>query len=635
VRSYLASYDSAEAASALNTARLADLMVYAIPLSILPALGVTVLLRSFGGLIVTLELAIIVVVVRHYYKQSPQMQTKGTTSRGYTLPELIVSMSAFIALLLRVPESQPILYYSLIAVGYSLLLLEIISGRATILAFLLKLLFLQVLFVGAFPSMFVSVFSVDPSRDLQIAKSILSNGGGLPEKFTAIVWYNFSPMTALNYALGSVISRLPLIFSELLDGFVVVFLAMLTVGAMTIRVTKNRSATLLAMWIASLSPLLWLYSTNPIPEVLAISLLLLILLVVVQSDSRNILVALPLLATMVLTHGGAPLELALFLGLVWIFTRKKAALRIVILMSVLFGAYLVYVSVAGTEPGIQTLYQFISALATIGSAQITSIPTVTAGGTLGLAFVSLQDIASTYWWVFLAVLSWVGTAEILRRGIGGRTIYVVILTCMVLFGFGVLSSFTGIAANPSLRSQGIRYVSLVSYVVLSLPASVAVMRLFSNRKGRSAITILSMLLLVSAMGNATVAPSIWQSLGQSAYAGGGFAHTTNVAEMQSQAYLDKLDTCYPVMANFIPQFINLTTTCADARQQSLDSESIVGSVGAVSRFEIIRPPYIVLFSQRYNIIGTLYSAANPLANETAPDTDRIYSSASVYATYVG
>jgi hypothetical protein len=519
---------------------------------------------------------------------------------------------------------------------YVLLFLEAFYFKAGLRAFTIKLIAAQMLFIETFPALFTSVDTTDGSRDLFIADSIIKNAGGIPHQFTKIVWYNFSPLTSISYAIQSLVIHISTLHAEQLVGFVFVLLAVLATGSIALKVTGDVRQSMLCMWVACLIPFAWEYATFPIPEMMAVAMLLLIVRLIMQKETPlSTLASSILVVCIVLTHGGVALELTILAFFIYLLTRESSVLRTSVLALIMFLTYSVYAAVTSTPSGITTILQSIE-----------SVTTAIPYSTLHLATNSLEWIAqaasSSFWWVFLGIFAWVGFVEYLNHdGSRQKTYLAFLLISFALFGAGI-----GYLVQPVASGQEIRYVSLVGYMMLCVPASSGLVILGLRKGGRRlVIPLVIVIFVVATVPNVAVSSDFWHDLGQVNYSGFRMVWTETPSELGSQTYLNAYDTCYVIAANYLPRFVdlNFASDCPSLAAYTVEGNTflndyvyqgyVIGGVASVTTN--VRPPYVVLISSRLAEFSPFaYGVANPAANAFLILSDIVYSNPSSQAAYI-
>jgi len=514
------------------------------------------------------------------------------------------------------------------------MLLEVFSSRK-VGSYVMKLVVGQALFVGSISLMYPSAFSIDSSRDLQIAGLILRHSGGLPLDVGPIIWYDFSPMAPLLYSASKLITGFSLIDSEVLVGFVFPVVLTLVVGAIAAQISKTTRGVLFAMWLSILNPFLWYFASLPIPEMLALDFLMLAALVLVKQSeapvSRGIYPTIGLLVVaIVLTHGGIAIELLGALIVVSFLSRSRFALVTLAMSSVAFAAYLVYGAEVGVPSGLLTLASFV------GSLAIHVSPALQPLSALNLTSVPIQIVlatTSTYWWVFLGVLGWFGLLRELNASPKIRTTYLTLsVMALMLVMFGALIDLLG-----SGQGQAVRYVSLFGYSLLCVPAAVGIssIRFGSNAKKVFAFGAVALVILATTA-SPLVSPLLWQQIGQTSQATTRLLPVTTEPELSSQTFLNVHDDCYVVVANYIPQFVDLSAGCPAVGAYTLPSESTLSTVGVASYSARVDPPFVVLLSiPKEMYLPYSVDWANPLSNLSSPSPQIVYSSEFSRVVFVG
>jgi hypothetical protein len=551
-------------------------------------------------------------------KQNSRKLESGHGATRFSLIEVPFMVLALVGFLLSNGYARPIVFFVSMFVLYMLLLVELTQSNPTVSSFLVKLIVIQLVFVESFSQLYPGFVGPDSSRDFYIAKSIIANAGGLPKEFVDVIWYDTTPMAPLLYAEGTLFSNLPLRVSELLLGFCFTFVTTLATGALALRVTGDRKTSLLVMWLASLVPLIWVWSTWPIPEMFAASLIFLSFLILFRDNTAATTLVFTLLAILiVLTHGGAALGFIGVLVVLAVVTRNKLAIRMSIITSTLFTSFTVYDTLSGVTSGFETVKDFLVYLFSTG-VTFTSGPSVSYSGVWGVP----EAISYGYWLVFLIVLAWLGLFEILRRSLRLNRLVVSLLLislASVLFGFGFGTVF-------GTRVDITRYVGLFGYPMVCVAASMGFFALGRTAPRKAYALIIVSIFVFAGVSNPRVSPDFWQGFGQSNFASANrIQYSTTYPEMDSQLFINAYDQQYFVVYNYLPEFVNLTRPDSVILiPWSLSIHPQHYWIG-VSPFDVIpNPPYIALFSSRASVDQFLsYSLPS---NFSIEDHDMVFSS---------
>jgi hypothetical protein len=613
-------------------ARISRALSTLTPLIIIPLLTIALIYRSVTALVVTLEVILLLLTAWYTYIRIRRNVPSDVLHEYASLPKRGVLLGFQLGLFILIIASVALsgaysilpVFFALIIGLYFLLFLEAYYFEIKIHLFMVKLIIAQVLTYETFAFLYQSVFSVDSFRDYFIASSIVQHGGGVPQAYTSNIWYNFTPMAPLTYAIQSLITGAPLLQTELVSGFVFASLSTIAAGALASKIFKNLRITALTMLISSLVPFFWQFATLPLPELFALPLVLLAVgLVLNPSSGKAILVTSLFGVVIVFTHGGMALLLIATTLAVFGLTRNIRALQTGVIASILFGAYSILASVNGTVSGVTTISRFVSSILSPGTLHVvftlSSLPT-------GAAIEVAQVLTATEWWVFLGIISWIGFLELAQRS-RNRDFLTFVLVAFVLFGVGVLLLF-----QPVVQGQAGRYVALLSYVVLSIPASFALYTIGANPLARRVLVPAIILVMIGAsVCNSSVSPGVWQDLGAKTYSS-RILSTQTTSEALSQSYLNQYDSCYTIAANYYPNFVNLTSSCSPARDFQISSETNFNGFGVASNSALptngisypkLVAPFVVLFSTR---LQEYYPGglADPQANMSAPATDVVF-----------
>jgi hypothetical protein len=616
------------------SSRLSRILSSLTPAILFPLIAIAFLYRSVTAFVVTIEVSLLLLTVWYTYirigkniRSGIQLQHISKPKRGILqVLQLGLFVLIFVSIVFSGAYSLSFYFFALIAGAYFLLFIEAYYYEVKIHLFLAKLVIAQVLAYETFAFFYQSVFGVDSFRDFFIASLVVQHGGGLPQAYSNNIWYNFSPMAPLTYAVQSVITGVPLLQTEIISGFVFASLSTLAAGAMASKIFKNSRISALTMLISSLVPFFWQFATFPLPEVFALPMVLLtVVLILTPYSNKGILVTSLFGIVIVFTHGGMALMLIVIAFVMFGLTRNIRALQTGIISSVLFGAYSILASVTGTSKGVVTIVDFIDSL--VRPASLVVGYTIGGLSTQGLVLEIAQALTQTEWWVFLGVVSWIGFLALTRRP-QNRDFLSFVLVTLFLFAVGVLLLF-----QPVVQTQATRYLDLVSYVVLSIPASFALYMLGVNPFARRvAIPAIMIIFIASSVCNVNVSPNLWQDLGAKSYSS-RFVSTMTTSEEISQVYLNQYDHCYPIAANYYPSFVNLTGSCPSVGDYQISSETNYNGFGVASNGQLtisgigypkLIAPFVTLFSTRIEEYDP-GSAADPQASISAPATDIVFS----------
>jgi len=628
--------DTAQGEAKLSSKGFLSRIASLTPLLIIPLAAFAVLHPTITTVAATVETGALVIAAWALLFRRPSADLPRSFSESSQkllgVGEILVIAAATLVLVTSGFGLPPTFFFLLMALFYVLMFLSIQGGYEKVWSFVMKLVYGQVLLVESFGSAYPSVFSADSSRDLQIAGLILRHSGGLPARFTGTVWYNFSPIAPISYVVSSLTMGFSLITSELLIGFLVVMLITLTVGGIALVVSGSTRVALLAMLLSSLVPYVWQFATWPLPQVMALAMALLLIGGVIKRVDRPTMLIGGLLALMIVfTHGGVAVELAAVLLLIVVATRSRPILGLFAWLAVTLTIYLVFVTVEGTPTGAVTIVEFIDSLFTLGTAHpAPSILTGIAGPT---GIVVGEQVTATYWWVFLGVFGWFGFLAALKTGRFRKNPYpLIVLIALVLLFLGVIIDIVVVS-----QGQAFRYVSTMGYPLLCIPVAIALGSVMSSSNARRIFVLLAVSFLIFAMvASVSISPELWQSSNQVSYAGYRLSYVTSAPELSSQVVLSTYDTCYPVAANYLPQFTNITATCPHLSAYGLATESAPSTVGVADPHESVGAPFLVLYSfDKASFTSYVADIANPQSNVNMSDSDIVYSSGSNYVAFVG
>jgi len=431
--------------------------------------------------------------------------------------------------------------------------------------------------------------------------------------------------------VSSLTLGLSLATSELLMGFIVVALISITVGGIAKIVSGSTRVALLAMLLSSLVPYLWQFATWPLPQVLALEMALLLFGGVIKRIDRPTLLIDGLLALMIVfTHGGVAVELAVILLVVAIATRSRQIFGLFAWLVTTLTAYSVFVTVEGTPTGLVTIINFIDSLFALGTAHPS--PSIITGIAGPAGIVIGEQITATYWWVFLGVFGWFGFLAAINSVRFRRDPYSqLVIVALILLILGVIIDVVVVS-----QGQAFRYVSTLGYPLLCIPVAVALASVMSGSIGRRLLVLIAVSFLIFTMvASVSVSPDLWQNSNQTSYAGYRLGYVTSAQELSSQAMLDAYDTCYPVAANFVPQFTNITAACQGLDRYTLATESALSTVGVADPLDMVKAPYLVLYSfDKALLTSYIGDIANPQSNVNMTDSNVVYSSGSTYIAFI-
>jgi hypothetical protein len=606
-----------------NLARLFEPLL---PIVIL-VLVIAVLLRgSAGERIVGLEIAVVFGVVWFLNHSSPFDNIGGRrpqiSHRLLVASEFLFLSLSISALLFVEDYTRPLLFFVFVAGFYSTMFMETLNDKKSSTAsFLLRLVVGQFIFLESFAILYPGFVAVDSYRDLFISQSIVSSGGGLPQTFTNIVWYDFSPMAPLLYAIGHIVSAAPLRTTELGVGFAFPTVSILAIGSIVNKVTSNMYSARIAILFGSLLSYLWVWATWPIPEMFALSLVCLSIVLCLQSGTGKAIIGSTLLvATVVLTHGGMAIILTVITFSIFLLTRIRTAAYVSGVALVLFLVYSVYAFSQGVQLGIVTFWTFLLATLT-ESGLAAAAPTF---GQSGSVIGTTESALGAYWWILLAAFAWLGFLAMLKNDSKYKRISI-LLTILAAFSFGVGIS----SAILATRTDTIRYFGLIGYPLLCISASVGLVslgrKLQSN--GRIALSVLLFLFVISGVVAPSVSPDFWQDVGQGHYAAvNRLSSSTTIAEEASQISLNNHDNNYYITSNYFLEHVDIG--------QPLDKFPLSASFTYIevgyTQSAIVGIPHVVLISLRAIQMG--------FPNQTPPvvdlqKNDIVYSSSNSIAAF--
>lgn len=606
-------------------------------LIIIPLLAVALIYHSsLDVAVVSLTISIILVASWITYLFSPKLSDAGDRTFRH---RVILQVSQFAILLITIfialsspPGELSLWFFVLVISFYLLLFFEAFYFEPRLSAFLFKLLVMQFIFIEAWTYGFTSVIQSDSYRDYYIAALIIDRGGGLPYPFTSLIWYNFSPMVPISSAISHLVTGVPLLQAEMILGFVLSCVSLLAVGAIAQRVFSELRMTMISMWIASLVPYFWLYSTYAaFPELLALAMMLLTFALVLGKLSlRTSIASFVLVLAIVLTHGGLALEEIGIMFLIFLMTKNKLALRLGIFASLTFITYSIFAAVAGVSSGLVSILQFLPGVITPVSLNLAPV-----GISAVSTYVELFKIVTyNYWYIFLGILSWVAIVELIRHKTGNSKSYL----SLVIIGFVLFSFGSAIILFPVSQGQATRYVSLVSFLVLCVPSAAAIAEFRSRVHGKYLVIPLIIMMVVASVSYEWVSPIFWQDLGNNSYSADRFIVAITQPEDISQSYINEFDHCYPVAGSFPPYLVNLTASCPGVTSYQFlgtlgSTVGVIGNPGTSSgliKYPKLGTPYLALLSTRIQKLNVSTVYSDPYSFFPLTNSEIVYSNGISY-----
>jgi hypothetical protein len=533
---------------------------------------------------------------------------------------------AFSSLLFVDNYSRPFLFFPLMTGFYYLLLTKVLSHTGPLpSSCFLELIIGQVIFIESFALLYPGFVGVDSYRDLAISQSIVNSAGGLPKDFGAVLWYDFSPTAPLLYAIGNIVSSVPLRLTELLQGFTFPAAVMIALYSMMKSMFSDQRLAWTALVVSSLLPFLWIWASWPIPETLGLAFAILSLVLSLRvNTSKGILGLIPLVVATVLTHGGIAMILIMLLFALYLTSHSKHVLRVGFMAVLIFLTYTVFVYVQGAQFGVTTIwYALLSAFTPSGFSF--KPPSIGQGGIPGI----VESLVATYWWIFLSSLAWAGLVQLLGKGAMPKYRRTGILLSLVGAVF-----FSTYFSSVILVTQGNigRYVGLVGMMLLSISTSLGLVSIVDNlssSKKRVLLTMLMLLFVISGVCSPLVSPDFWQGIGQSQYAmNNRLQYSTTIEEATSQQFIGNYDSNYYILSNYYLGFVN---TINPKIGSSLLFSNNFGGAGHV-RLPLGQEQYLVLLS--YRVARIDLPNPMPSMNITLQTSDVIYSNPESIATLV-
>ncbi len=508
-------------------------------------------------------------------------------------------------------------FFIFAAAFYLFMFVETLLSSPFLSAYVLKWVVGQAVMFGSFESLYPEFVAVDSYRDLNIASHVVNSGGGLPHYFTNLIWYNFSPTAPLAYGITSLVSGASIVASEEILGFFFIATAVLLVGAISYSISGSKQFSLMAIWLGGILPFVWTWSTWPIPETFATVFALIVVLVSIQPRPRSSIPTLISIFVVNLTHGGIALLLIVLLLSMYLFSRQPAVLRSFVLSCVSFVAYLALVSVANTSNGFVTLLDFFNQLVTPQSLLL--VPNISGSTLASISAQAAEMIANYYWYVFVVVVGLLGLDRILKSPAArrkeqlGLVVYVVILLATAVVFLATGSS-----------TEAPRYVGLLGYVLSPLLVTFGIIYLLGvSRWARLFITISLAVMVAGSVAYGLNSPDLWQNVGQDQFAiGQRLGFSTTIQELSGQLYINTHDRNYQVIANYLPEAINLPGLQHGGQGAGLNEYGMLG----VDVTSTPRAPYIALLSDRASAIP--FQDANPASRNATLSPDVVYSNPS-------
>ena len=603
-----------------NLSRSGSVLQWSMPLVAVAMVVVALRFGSFKEIVVSLEAAAVLLVLWLLSRSlthphvADELRTK---ARSFTTLELLLLGLAVLSLVSASGGIRPIYFFIFIIGFYIMVSAEAMLGVGESTPVYAAKLFLGLTVLeGSFTLLYPGFAGTDPYRDFLIASSIISHGGGLPLNNQGVVWYDFSPMAPLNYAIASLMSGIPLRLVELSSGIGYVGLTIVSVGCIMNRIASNLRLTRAAMVLSALFPFITHYATWPIPSSLALPLACLVIMLLLKSNTGLTLVG-PLIlgGTVVLTYGGIALSLLALVFLVNKITRSKANSRITISLSIVFIAYAFLVYVRGAQLGALTMWSFFLGFFTLAPSAAVQV----AVGSNAVEIASLQ-----YPWIFIAALSWVGLSLV----VSGKDRYRLLVIAITVVGW--VSLFLGVFTSGIIHVQNpgsLSYIGLLGFPLLCVPASVGLVSLMKTTSAKRVLLWLVLIVLVvSAVTTVSDSPDFWQGVGSQGYAASArLSSTTTLGEQASQLFLDNYDTGHYVQSNFQLFFTNITGTGVSYSIFGFPEHGWVTSLptGQAS---------IILISLRAVTLEIVTPYPQPTLNQS--ESNLIYSSSSVEAFFV-
>jgi hypothetical protein len=598
---------------------------------LMPVAGIIVIMAvlvygSANVRIVGIEISVVLISVwllHHTRTNSDRIRKSVVVNyRFISLVEWTFLGLALVSLLYVNNYTRPLIFFVFIAAFYSMLFLENANATKTSTsAFILKLVLGQLILFESFALLYPGFVGVDSYRDMAIANSIVSNAGGLPRDFGGIIWYDFSPVALLLYGILNLILGGPIRTAELTAGFVFPLITMLSIGSIVNQITQNAYATRTSLLILSILPYFWVWATWPIPEVLALSFLSLAIMVCLQSNATKTIIILTIFALMVVfTHGGIAVASIILMLALYLVGRYRLAQYAFAITSMIFLVYSTYIFSNAVKPGIVTFWTFL--LASLTPSTYISTSAAQAGG----FEIIIETLLTSFWWIVLLAFTWLGFLLVLREDSKYRRI-VLLLTLIATISFiaGVLSEVVATQTDTT------RYLGLFGYPFMSICASLGLVSLLKKSQARVkiALAMLVLFFIISGVVSPLVSPDLWQNVGQSHYSGASrLKYSTTNAEFASQSFLNKYDTHYYVLSNYLLEGINLTNPQA---QFPLSASFTVQQLG-YTLDSISGVPHIDLISFRASELG--FPNPTPSTSFSAEGRDIVYSNAGSVAVFL-
>lgn len=541
--------------------------------------------------------------------------------------EYILLGFSLLSLFFITEYERPVYFFLFMFAFFAVLVYEAQNSATSTLVFGIKLVLALTLLDLAFAFLYPGFVGIDPYRDMSITQYIVNHGGGLPHDFGVLVWYNFSPMAPLVYAVGNTITSLNPRDTELLFGFAFSALPVLMVGSLTSRLLGDPFKTQTSMVVMSLAPFYWQFATSPIPESLAMTFLLSAILLSLMSGSTTRHLGLGLLSvSAIMTHGGMAILLLGILGLWYLVTRSRSLLYITLTGVLEFVLYSAFAVSQGAPYGLATIGSFIQEILTPSGNYLTSTLSFSRGGILISVF---KSITANAWEVSLISLAASGLVYFLATKEKHKPFLIMItLVGGLLFFSALLATFFVV------QTAAVRYLGLLSIPLISITATAGLGVLRSKKRNgqKVIVTGLILALVVGGVFNVSVSPDFWQQLGQTSYAGTRLGASTSLTQFAGQSYLNRFDPNMSVTSNMLLNQISISPHIA----YSSSSYFPTGFYGVGSQIDLAGEPLVYLVSERAaeQAFAIAYPSSTLSSNIAGPVYDTVYSNFETYSAVI-
>jgi hypothetical protein len=362
---------------------------------------------------------------------------------------------------------------------------------------LFYVIFLFLAYIIAFYSFYPPILGTDTWRDCTIAFITIKNGSisGVGNQAYEI------PIVPILYSAISLVLNISPIYASALIGILYMFIIASFAFLISRKISGNVntvSSFLVVLLVVSI-PLISIWSVGFVPEAYAFMIflsLLLILFSVRSKGTKELMIALPLLFAIVLSHGGVDLYCIVFFAFLIIIMKLlnakknpysfiKHVLLILILLTIVYFEYTTMLT--AVTQGIDNIYNVILGFATSNTGA--STPTMVSGGSsINTALLDYGPFAVC---VAITTIAWLGNRRV------SKSFNKIFLETVFLYSIIMITvSFLGLIYYP----QGVldRYLGFGSLLLLSIIASQGFRELLNRRLiGKVFVGLLALSLLFS------------------------------------------------------------------------------------------------------------------------------------------